>query len=134
MMYGLKRPQQLACGCLERHYGVRVAIVTGAETAVEIGRGATCGDEDHVAVDIDGHWRPCVSGARLAWRRRIPTPFRLAGLKLEGANNTTLRLGTAVIADGGTHNDGAAHNCWRRSDLEIPILQISSGDESLPEA
>ena len=101
-------------------------VVPLAQAAVEIGRRAAGRDEHHISPLVNGHRRPSIGGAGLPGWSRIPGPFQLARLHVEGRYRAALHLGPPVVADGRTHDHRRANYHRSRRHLIVAVIAFRS--------
>src|SRR5882724_11384391 len=130
----LKPPDELACFGAQCDHRVCPLVVPYAKSAIIIGTWAAGGDEDQIALGIDGHDGPGVGGAaakrlRLAigntiGRQRIPTPSQRPGAHVIGADYAARHIRTVIIVDCRANNHEFVDDGWRRSHV-IPASVIA---------
>src|SRR5882724_8713333 len=130
----LKPPDELACFGAQCDHGVCPLVVSWAKSAIIIGTWAAGGDEDQIALGIDGHDRPGVGGTAakrlrfaignaIGWQR-IPTPSQRAGARIIGADYAARHIRAVIIVDCGADDHEVVDDGWRRSHV-IPASVIA---------
>src|SRR5712671_6973191 len=125
MVHKLKSPDELTSFGAQCDHGVCPLVVSYAESAIVIGTWAAGGNEDQIALGIDGHDGPGVGGAaakRLRFAignaiggQRIPTPSQRAGARVVGADHATRHIRAVIVVDCGTNDHEVIDDRWRRS-------------------
>src|SRR6266850_5507126 len=134
MVHKLKSPDELTSFGAQCDHGVCPLVVSYAESAIVIGTWAAGGDEDQIALGIDGHDGPGIGGTaakRLRFAignaiggQRIPTPSQRTGARVIGTDHAARHIRAVIVVDCGTNDHEVVDDGWRRSHV-IPASVIA---------
>lgn len=128
VMDDLKSPDEFAGFAAESDDRVGPLVVAGAQAAVVIGAGASCGNEEQVALLVDNHDGPGVASAAAPGRslafgsgsgricgKRVPAPSKSAGAGVISPHDATSHVRAMIVVNGGADDDQIVNNGGRRS-------------------